>query len=105
MSTPLEQLDYNKTEGTRDDRDLVVFSLSTCAFCRKAMEFLKEHGFSYRYAYLDLVEVELKREVKKELKTTYGKLAVFPVLVVDGEKAISGFEPERWLQAIEGSGE
>lgn len=103
MANALDQLDYTTVDGEKQDHDLVVYSLSTCAFCKKAIEFLKEHGYRFRFTYLDLIGIELKRSAKQELKAAYGDIPVFPVLVVDSKTAVSGFIPDRWAEAIEGN--
>jgi glutaredoxin len=100
MSSALEQIDYNVVDGEREGPELIVFSLSTCAFCRKAMDFLKANGFGYRFVYLDQLDFDLKREAKKELKERFRNLPVFPVLVVDDSEALSGFVEERWAERL-----
>lgn len=102
MEAYLDKIEYNSVDGTRSERDLVLYSLSTCAFCRTAMEFLKEEGYAFRFIHLDQIDLETKRGAKKELKAKYGEIAVFPVLIIDSERALSGFVPERWREAIEG---
>ena len=53
MSSALEQIDYTVVNGEKSEPLLTIFALSTCAFCKKAMNYLEEHGFGYRYCYLD----------------------------------------------------
>ncbi|AFG36469.1 glutaredoxin family protein [Spirochaeta africana] len=93
-------VDTVAVEGDRSDKDLIVYALSTCAFCRKAMDFLSEHGFGYSYVYLDELELETKRSLKADLKARFKKLPVFPILVIDDDEALSGFVEARWKEAL-----
>ncbi|MFW6362943.1 MAG: glutaredoxin family protein [Spirochaeta sp.] len=97
MNTPTEAI---TVEGERTDKDLVVYALSTCAFCKRSMEFLSELGFTYSYVYLDDLELEKKRAIKAELKSQFRKLPVFPILVINGSEALSGFIEDRWRSAL-----
>jgi glutaredoxin-like protein NrdH len=103
MSSAIEAVEFAIVQGEREGPDLALFSLSTCAFCRQAMDYLMEVGVSFRWVYLDQLDFDLKREVKKELKTRFHDLPVFPVLVIDDSEALSGFVEEKWTERL-GSG-
>jgi glutaredoxin len=100
MSDALNQVEYTSVGGSRSEPSLRLYSLSTCAFCRRAMKYLGEHGFSYQYVQLDQIDFELKREVKKELKSRYQNVPVFPILTIDDREAISGFVEDRWAERL-----
>jgi glutaredoxin-like protein NrdH len=100
MSDAISKVDFHDVPGEREPHTLTVYALSTCAFCKRAMSFLKENGLSYRYVYLDQLDFALKREVKQELKSKFENLPVFPVLVVDDEEAMSGFTEEKWSERL-----
>lgn len=100
MGTAIDSLDFTHVEGSRQDHDVVLYALSTCAFCKKGIDFLTKAGVDFKYIYLDQLEVELKREVKKELKSQFDNLVVFPVLVVDGNRALTGFTKDQWEASL-----
>lgn len=100
MSDVLDQIEYTTVSGPKSDHTLRLYSLSTCAFCRRAMKYLEEHGFEYAYVHLDRIDFEVKREAKKELKEKYEDVPVFPILTVDGQEAISGFLEEKWAALL-----
>jgi glutaredoxin len=93
-------LNYKEVDGSKKDHDVIVFALSTCAFCRKAISFLKDNDVAFRYIYLDQVDVEKKREVKADLKGRFESVPVFPLLVVDEDVALSGFTESEWREAV-----
>ncbi|MFP4112821.1 MAG: glutaredoxin family protein [Spirochaetota bacterium] len=105
MSDTIDKVDFTEVPGSSERYELTVYALSTCAFCKRAMEFLTEHGVGYRYVFLDQLDFDLKRAVKQELKERYENLPVFPVLTIDGKEAISGFTEERWSERLGIDGE
>jgi glutaredoxin-like protein NrdH len=100
MSNAISKVDFHEVPGQTEPHKLTVYALSTCAFCKRAMSYLKENGLSYRYVYLDQLDFDLKREVKQELKTKFENLPVFPVLVIDDDEALSGFTEEKWAERL-----
>jgi glutaredoxin len=97
----IDKVKYKTVEGERQDHDVTVYSLSTCAFCRRAIEFLKNNGVQFKYAHLDLIDVDTKRAVKRELSERFDNIVVFPILVVDDQKAFSGFTESVWARALD----
>lgn len=97
----IDKVTYKTVEGSRQDHDVVVYSLSTCAFCRRAIEYLKSANVQFRFAHLDLIDVETKRSVKRELAERFDNIVVFPILVVDDQRAYSGFTESVWARALD----
>jgi glutaredoxin len=94
-------VEYKQITGERTDHDVTVYSLSTCAFCRRAIEYLKSMNVQFRYAHLDQFDVDTKRAVKRELAERFDNIVVFPILVVDDQKAFSGFTESVWARALD----
>jgi glutaredoxin-like protein NrdH len=95
-----EQVEYSKVEGEHADHQLRIYALSTCAFCEKAMDFLKEHNYQFEYLFMDLIDRDLKKNIKTELKEKHGSIPLFPLLVIDGEQAVSGFTEDKWRELL-----
>ena len=100
MGQAIDQVEYEVVKGEKEPHQLIVFSLSTCAFCKKAQTFLKDHGLAYKYIYLDQLDFDLKREVKKELKSKFESVPVFPILLIDDDEVLSGFVEEKWANKL-----
>jgi glutaredoxin len=99
----MDDINFVKEEGTINRGDIVVFALSTCAFCKKALKFLKENSITFSYVYVDEYEPERKSEIKLNLKEKYNKDIGFPFLILNGTKIIVGFtEDEYRKNFIEG---
>ena len=97
----IDKVNYKVIEGSRQDHDAIVYALSTCAFCRRAIEYLKKQSVQFRFTYLDQIDVETKRSVKRELAERFDNIVVFPILVVDDQRAYSGFTESVWARALD----
>ena len=100
MGDVFEELQYTRHEGSKNERALTVFSLSTCGFCKRALRFLENHDFSYRFIHLDEISPERKREVKDTLRARFNTSPIFPVLLVDGKRALTGFTEAQWRKTL-----
>jgi glutaredoxin len=96
MGRMIDKLEFHEHDGSKADHDLTLYALTTCAFCKRAIQFLQDQDVRFRYIYLDEINPMVKQTVKSELKSQFKRLPVFPVLVVDNEEAVSGFSEEKW---------
>ncbi len=96
----LDTLNYTAVAGERKDHSITIYALSTCGFCKRALTFLNDRGFSYRYVYLDQVPLETKNECKKTLKEKYKDDIAFPFAVVDDGKHLVGFIEPDWMKTL-----
>ncbi len=101
MESALQRIEYESEPGSNTDKDVRVYALSTCAFCRRGMEYLKKNGIAFKYVYLDKIDQDLKKQAKAELKEKFRNITVFPVLVVDDAEAVAGFVEEEWKDMVE----
>lgn len=92
----LEGLPVVTKEGTRRDHDIMIFALSTCGFCKRALSFLDANGFAYRYLYVDLIPLDTKNAIKQELRERFHESVAFPFAVIDNEHHLVGFIEADW---------
>lgn len=96
----LKELAYLEKKGSIDTHDIVVYSLSTCGFCKKAMSFLDEKGFSYKYIHVDQLPLETKNEIKKILKEKFNENVAFPFAVINDASHLVGFIQPDWIRTL-----
>jgi glutaredoxin-like protein NrdH len=94
------KVNYETVQGKDTGHDITVYALSTCAFCRRALEYLRDKGIQFQFVYVDNLDPELKRKLKDELKKKYKNVPVFPVLTIDEKQHLSGFRPEEWEEKL-----
>ena len=78
---------------------IVLYTLSTCGWCRKTKNLLDTLGVGYRYIDVDLLDGEAKEEVVAELDR-WNPGHSFPCIVIDNSKCIVGFQEDKIRQAV-----
>jgi glutaredoxin len=66
-----------------EDKEIMLFTLSTCIWCRKTKKLLQDLGLAYDYIDVDLLESDDKEEAMKEM-WKYNSSTSFPTMVVNG---------------------
>jgi len=92
----MDDIIFTIEEGTNEKGEIVVYALSTCAFCKKALKFLRENSISFRYVFIDEFDHDKKSRIKTELKEKYKKDIGFPYLIINGTKVIVGFTEDEY---------
>jgi len=78
--------------------DITLYALSTCAWCKKTKNLLKELGVDYKFIYVDLLEDEEREEVMSEMKCSNQQYN-FPITVINN-KCIVGYDEQKIREAI-----
>jgi glutaredoxin len=87
-----------KVEGANKHK-VFLYTLSTCGWCKKTKELLKEKGVAYEYIDLDTCSKEDQKKAVEILKTKNIPVA-FPVIIVDDDTIIQGFKKDDIIEAI-----
>lgn len=92
----LQNLPVVSRAGSRNDHDIMVYALSTCGFCKRALAFLEANDFSYKFLYVDLIPIDVKNTIKQELKARFRENVAFPFAVIDEKQHLVGFIEADW---------
>lgn len=77
-----------------DDKQTVLFALSTCPACRKTKSLLDKNNIKYLLVELDLVDLDSRDKLLEQVRR-YNDRETFPTLVVrGGERVIIGFDEQ-----------
>lgn len=93
MNIPAEHI-----EGANKG-DIRLYALSTCIWCRKTGELLKELGIDHYKVEVDLLEKEDKNQAMKEVQK-WNPERSFPTLVIDDQRCIVGYKPDDIREAL-----
>lgn len=88
-----------KVDGENRSHDVFIYALSTCGWCKKTKQFLKDNGIEYEYLDVDTATSEERRAAIKNLRDKKAPLG-FPVTIVDDEAVISGYDPGALKEAL-----
>ena len=78
-------------EGTSIGKPLLLYALSTCGFCKKAMQYLEKRNLSYTVFFVDEMPIEEKRIVKEGFNKSFGKKMLFPTLLIGEDDYAQGW--------------
>ena len=81
---------FKRVEGTDKGR-IVLYTLSTCMWCKMAKNLLHDLGVGYEYIDVDSLQPEEKDAVKKEIKK-WNPDGSYPTIVINDKESISGFD-------------
>ncbi len=91
-----------KVQGTRKQtNEIFVFAISTCMWCKRGKQWLKDRGYQYSYLDIDKIPVEEKNKLKEEIKEVFGVHPRFPFVVVDKTQWNAGYNPNQWEEMLE----
>lgn len=80
------------------DKDVKVFSLSTCSHCKSTKKFLSDCTVKYEFVDVDLLEGDERKAILADVKKFNPKCS-FPTIII-GEKVIVGFKEEEIKEAL-----
>ena len=77
-----------------------VYALSTCPWCKKLKQYMKDQEIPCNIVDVDLLQGEDKEAVLLEVDKAAGRRA-FPITVI-GDVVVVGFKPEEIKEALTG---
>lgn len=89
-----------KVPGKDKRHKVLVYALSTCAWCKLAKSFLKESGIDYEYVDVDLSSEEDREKIKSHILQRGGSLS-YPAIIIDDKIVINGFRKDKIKEALE----
>lgn len=89
-------LDFQRKKGKHCEDDIKLFGLSTCVFCKRAINFLEENEIEYDLVYMDKIDSELKKRTREEFKVKFNERMSFPSLVLNEIDYQIGFIRVAW---------
>jgi glutaredoxin-like protein NrdH len=95
-------IDVKHVPGKKRKGKILIYALSTCGWCKKTKQMLKDNDIEYSYVDVDLVNgAEDKKKVVEEIKR-WNPFKSFPTIVIDDRECIVGFDEPRIKKEILG---
>ncbi len=83
----------------KDVGRVMLYALSTCAWCKKTKRLLDQLGVAYDYEYVDLLAGKEKAEVLDNVRR-WNPGSTFPTVVING-RCVVGFREDEIREALE----
>ena len=92
-------MDFSIVSGNKKQHKVILFAISTCAWCKLVKQFLKDNQVEYNYIDIDLAKEEEKEEIRKTIRDMGGPLS-FPTTIIDDKILITGFKKDQIKEAL-----
>ena len=96
----LSGVEFVHHEGADSGTWFLLFGLTTCGFCRKAVGFLEEHDIAFSYVYVNTLPPEKRQKITSYVEKAFDRKITYPFLSIDGKRWISGFLRIEWERLI-----
>jgi glutaredoxin len=93
-------MDIVKVAGKNNRHKVLMYALSTCAWCKKTKQFLKDNNVEFEYVDVDLCDRVDRKKVHDDIESHGGDLS-YPTLIVDNKTLITGFREDTIRKALE----
>ena len=80
------------------EKNVKIFSLSTCSHCKSTKKYLSECEVEYDFVDVDLLEGEERKAILEDVKKFNPKCS-FPTIII-GEKVVVGYREEEIKEAL-----
>jgi glutaredoxin len=89
-----------RVSGKNKTHKVLMYAISTCAWCKMTKQFLKDNDVEYEYVDVDMASDEDHEKIRREI-TSRGASPSFPTVVVDDKTVITGFRKDKLKEALE----
>ncbi len=89
-----------KHESGTKKGDVILYTLSTCQWCRKTKDLLSELGIDYYYIDVDLAIGDDQKKLTEEIKK-FNPACSFPTMVINERDTIIGFDEDKIKEKFE----
>lgn len=72
---------------------ILLYTLSTCIWCKKTKQFLDNEGISYSYINVDEIDPAEKEETLNQMRN-WNKACSYPTIVINDSVCIIGFNED-----------
>jgi glutaredoxin len=83
----------------KDKGKVMLYALSTCGWCAKTKDLLRNLGVKFDYTYVDLLEGTEQNDAMDQVEK-FNPSGSFPTLVIDNRRSIVGFKEQEIREAI-----
>jgi glutaredoxin-like protein NrdH len=89
-----------RVSGKNSKHRVLLYALSTCAWCKMTKKYLSENGIEYDYVDVDLTSDEDHEKIRQDI-IDRGSEPSYPTIIVDNEIVITGFRKDLLKEALE----
>lgn len=89
-----------KVKGQNDKHRVLLYALSTCGWCRKGKQLLRDNNVEFEYIDVDLCSDEDYEKIRKDIHNRGARFS-FPTIIIDDTILITGFKENQIREILE----
>jgi len=89
-----------RVQGKKNRHRVFMYTISTCAWCKRAKKLLKDNNIEYEYIDIDLCNREDREKIREDILNRGGRLS-YPTIIIDNRILITGFQEDKIREALE----
>ena len=79
--------------------DILIYTLSTCVWCKKTKRLLNDMGVEYYYIDVDLLQGEEKQKVVEEQRR-WNPRGSYPTIVINDRNVITSYDKREIMEVL-----
>lgn len=92
-------MDTTKVPGTKKDHKVLMYAISTCAWCKMTKKHLKDNQVEYEYIDVDLCSDKDRQTIRNDIMKRGGE-PNYPIIIIDDKTMINGFRKDKINEAL-----
>ena len=76
-----------RVPGKNNKHKVLLYAISTCAWCKRAKKFLTENNIEYEYVDIDLCSKEDREKIREAILGRGGRLS-YPIVIVSSKNVL-----------------
>jgi glutaredoxin len=93
-------MNKTKVSGKSNKHKVLLYALSTCAWCKMTKKFLNDNSVEYEYVDVDLANNQDHEKIRDDIVKKGGEPS-YPTIIVDDKTVITGFRKDKLKEALE----
>ncbi len=89
-----------KVPGKYNKHRVLMYAISTCAWCKRAKKFLTDNNIAYEYVDVDLCSKEEREKIRNDILSRRAHLS-YPTIIIDNEILVTGFREDKIREVLE----
>lgn len=92
-------METKKVSGTNKHHKVLLYAISTCAWCKLTKKYLSENNVEYEYIDVDLCSDKDRQAIRNDIVKRGGE-PNYPIIIVDDKTMINGFRKDKINEAL-----
>lgn len=89
-----------KVAGKNNKHKVLMYAISTCAWCKMTKKFLRDNDVEYEYVDVDLTDDGDHEKIRQDM-IDRGSEPTYPTIIVDSKTVINGFRKDKIKEALD----